>query len=137
MRIVAFNYPGGVVVYPFEGIEAFKNTEVIDGQVIGEYHGDASEEDLANFDGEWPPATTKPPGKLSKVEFIKFLGVDVLYEITQGKSEDKILTYLFELFTAATLIDLADPDISQMLETLKLHPGVPTFDQAKLDELLQ
>lgn len=54
MRIVQFPYTTGVVVYPEEGIEAFGQTTVIPGFIVGEYFGEQTDPTLPDYPGEWP-----------------------------------------------------------------------------------
>ena len=47
---------------PYGGVQEFGRTVVVDGNLIGEYKGDATEEQLATYQGVWPiPPEPGPP----------------------------------------------------------------------------
>lgn len=54
MRIVFFSNPDRIVVYPFEGVSAFRTTRKIGNDIVGEYYGIATEAELPNYTGTWP-----------------------------------------------------------------------------------
>jgi hypothetical protein len=53
MRIVHFT-SDRVTVYPFEGASSFGKTYRIGNEVVGEYTGNATSEQLPDYKGKWP-----------------------------------------------------------------------------------
>lgn len=75
MRIVHFTPESmGAIAYPGEGISAFGETKVYQGEVIGEYHGAATAEEIPTWGGVWPLTRVEYRTRVSPGEMLALLG---------------------------------------------------------------
>lgn len=110
MRIIIFS-SGRIIDYsPFGGVENFGKTQKVGGNIIGEYYGDANEQELPTYTGEWPILKVSDFRKeLTLREFILMLTPQELRLIeVKTKTDDDILMF-WEIAKADRTIDLGDP----------------------------
>lgn len=102
MRIVSFVSTDAVILYPFEGIGAFGRTVLYEGQIVGEYFGEASEEDLPTWEGTWPLTRAEYKVSLTSGEVLQLLGAtaySAIYAVaypSDGSSADPQALFFLE-----------------------------------------
>ena len=72
MRIVTFTSDRIVDYSPYGGVEQFGRTELVGGDIVGEYFGESTVGELPNYGGTWPiPVPISYKSEFLPLEFLR------------------------------------------------------------------